>query len=409
MKAYYRLTGTILLIAATLLVIAGCEYDVTQSQWWDKNKKDTPTPVISQIVPDTAKAGVNTITIVGENFSVSPDTNDVYFNILSAEVIEATTTSIKVRRPNLVTDSCVIKVAPRTSLYEAKYGHPYKITAVQEKYGPFIENLFLPAIAVDASENIYVLSADSSKIFKYTPAGVRSVVAKATQLPTDAIVGPDNRLYMVGGQSGTGGNRNIYVCDLSTGIIETYVQLPSGKNVKFGDFDANGYLYAIGPRSDLYIIAPNQTFVAAGLYATNDVIAIRVFNNYLYLVVRTGTSTNPPTSIVRHPIGDNGTLGAAETVLDWSATPFGTLLIRDITFSADGMMYIATESTDPILVYDPLTAELDYFYKGILPSYIRNMVWGPGNYLYLVRGNTSLSEEWTVYRVDMGTEGAPVY
>ncbi|MGD0339547.1 MAG: hypothetical protein ABSB78_12260, partial [Bacteroidota bacterium] len=83
--------------------------------------------------------------------------------------------------------------------------------------------------------------------------------------------------------------------------------------------------------------------------------------------------------------------------------------IRGIAFSSNGNMFIGTDaSADPLLILDLNTKIVDYFYKGILPSYCRHLNWGSGNYLYMVRGNTSTAQKWTVYRVNMGaTVGAP--
>ncbi len=405
MKVYFRLTLAILFIAAAMICLPGCEYDVTQSQWYDDHPAED-SPAITAVQPSAATAGVNLITLVGENFAVAPDSNDIYFDNLLAELVDYSATSITVRRPNLVTDSCTIMVVPRrNALVVAKYAQPYDIDPVIGNYGTFIENKFLSAVTVDADENVYVTSVDSMYIFKVAPGASKVVVTKATQVPVDIKLGPDGRLYMVGGAGGTGGNRDIYVCNLETGVVERWVRLASGKNVKFGEFDANGYFYAGGGnRVDIWVIAPDASFVAANLYAANEVLAMKIFDNYLYVVARTGTGTAAVTEIYKHAIGANGALGAAEFVLNFSDTPFGSRTLRAITFSAAGVMYIATDDVNPILVVDPSTSEVDYFYKGILPAYVRDFNWGTGNYLYLVSGRTDV-QDWTVDRVDMGALG----
>lgn len=47
--------------------------------------------------------------------------NDVYFGTSTADIFEATSTSIKAYRPNLATDSCEVKVVSSTALLVAKY------------------------------------------------------------------------------------------------------------------------------------------------------------------------------------------------------------------------------------------------------------------------------------------------
>ena len=57
-------------LMAFLFVMAGCEYDVAEPQW-TKEHQDPPVPVISEVdPPGGAVAGVNTVTIMGENFPI---------------------------------------------------------------------------------------------------------------------------------------------------------------------------------------------------------------------------------------------------------------------------------------------------------------------------------------------------
>jgi hypothetical protein len=406
MKIYFRILPVILFIAASMLSMPGCEYDVMQSQWYEP-PKETNIPVITSIDPDTGKAGVNIITIIGENFVELPDTNDVYFDIQPVDILDVSSTAITVRRPNIVADSCIIKVVPRKKALVVAKSKPYRIDPVLEKYGTFIENRFLSAVTVDGEENVYVTSIDSMYIFKVVPGAGKVVLTKAKQVPVDIKVTPDNsRLYMVGGGGGTGGNRNIYYCDIQTGFVDTLVQLASGKNVKFGEFADNGYFYVGGGnRIDIFAIAPDLTATATNTYTSNEVVTMKIYNNYLYVVSRTGSGTAAVFEFFKHAIRDNGALGAAEFILNWNSTPFGDRTIRAITFSAEGVLYVATDAENPIVFLDPDTNEWDYFYKDIVPSYIRDFNWGTGNYLYMVRGNTDEEQEWTTYRIDMGSAG----
>ncbi len=402
MKAYRYLLFAVLLMTASLAVMTGCEYDVAEPQW-DKPYVPPPTPVITQINPAaSANAGVNLITILGENFAELPDTNGVYFDNVPADLVATSATSVTVRRPNLVTDSCTVMIVPPKALVVAKYG-PYKITAVTERYGGFLSNVILSAIAVDQAENLYVVESATRNIDKVTPTGQNTVVGVATRVPTDARIGPGGNLYLLGN------NRSIDVVNLVTGVVKEWRKCPSGKLVKVGDFDANGYFYTGGSRSDLVTITPDSTFRIAGIYTgSSEILAVRVFSGYVYVAVR--ATNQSPGIVYRHPIDASGNLGTQEKIVDLSTiTQFASRLIKGITFSADGTMYIGTDSPDPILNVDPTTKEVDIFYKGILASYCKMFYWGSGNYLYMMRGDTNLNEEWTIYRIDMGTAGAPYY
>jgi hypothetical protein len=277
---------------------------------------------------------------------------------------------------------------------------------VIEKYGAFVENRFLAAVAVDANENIYVSSIDSNSIFVANASGKTLLIKKIALCPADIAVDPSGNLVMTG-SSGTNGNRTVQYCNTQTGVTDTLIRL--AKAVKFCDFDANGYLYAVGSKSDIYVIAPDSTVTTAGLHASDDVLAMCIGGGYLYAVTKVGTGTAAVTNIVKHAIGANGTLSAAEPVLDWNAqtTEFDTLVIHAISVSTDGKLFIGVDSPNPLLVYDPTNGIIDYFYKDIVPGYIRSMCQGNGEYLYEVHGHPTYATDWTVYRVDMGSPGAP--
>jgi hypothetical protein len=267
----------------------------------------------------------------------------------------------------------------------------------------------LNALAVDYSDNLYVAYGDSStpRIFRVTPDEQKVLVARASRLPTGARFGPDGRLYLMGN------NRAIDVVDVQAGTTAQWIRLPSGKIVKAGDFDANGYFYVGGTKSDLVVIAPGPTALpSAGMYASDEILAIRVYSGYLFVASRVPTSGGQPpgpASIWKHQIDGSGNVGPKELVLDMSGTAFASRTITAITFDVNGTMYVGTDSPDPILIANPMTGAVDYFYKNILPPYCKNFSWGRGTYLYMISGNLNPAQEWTVYRVDFGTAGAHNY
>jgi hypothetical protein len=424
MKTFPFLTIGLFLCAALVAGITGCKYDVAEPLYDTPVAQGTESPTITRIDPaDSARPGVNTITIYGTNFSGAIDTTTVhganvdttilysgiYFSGPSttalAEVMELSSTSIKVRRPNLATDSCTVKVVPSKALVAAKFG-PYKIAEVIRKYGSFLDNVGLSVVAVDNSENLYVVYTDSRNIYKVTPDGVKMTLGVATRAPTDARIGPGGNLYL------TGNNRAIDVVDVQAGTVTRWLQLPSGRVVKFGDFDAQGYFYTAGTRSQLVIVAPNLSVIQTGLYAADDVLGIRVYDGYVYLAVQAASGTTPSLAIWKHSLDSvaiNGHLGPAQLVLNLDGTQFASRTIKAFAVSASGTIYIGTDSPDPLLIADPATSQMDYFYKGIVPAYCKHLCWGKGNYLYIISGNTSPAQEWTVYRINMGATGAPFY
>lgn len=413
MKANRFLLSTVLFISASLAFVSGCKYNVSQPLW-DQPYKAPATPQITSVDPPSeAKPGVSTITIHGHNFIVAAsdtavsDSTIVYFGTTQADVVSMDSTTIVVLRPNLVSNSCTIKVAPHNAIVEATYG-PYKIDPVYESYGGFLQNLQLGGITVDGAENLYVGETTSKYIHKITPDGNNTVIGTATNGPTDAQIGPDGNLYL------TENNRKIDSVNLATNTVKTWTQLPPGKAVKVGDFGPDGYYYTGGPKTDLCIVPPNHpaTLTAAqiklaGSYATDEILAIRVYNGYVYVASRPNGTQTPAKIWRNQTIADS--VGSQELVLDMGATAFASDLVTDIAFSSAGTMFIGTASVaDPILIVDPATSKVDNFYKGIVPPYCNGFTWSKtSTYLYLISGNTAAAATWTVYRLDMGIPGAP--
>jgi hypothetical protein len=412
MRTHRFSMSAVLFAAAAMAVMTGCEYDVAQPQW-EKDFEAPPTPKITQIEPaQAATPGVNTITIRGENFTAPPGINDVYFGTVRAEVVAASATSITVRRPNLATDSCTVNVIAHGALVGAKFG-PYRIDPVLERNDSFRDNVELRTVAVDNAENLYVVRANAQInptfwiIDKVTPDGQKAIVDTASRAPTDARIGPGGQLYLLSS------NREIERFNLVTGVRTRWHRLSLNRQLRFGDFDANNFFYTGGSRTDLFVITPDSTSRAMGFYASEEILAVRVYNGYVYVAARvpvTGTAPPNPASIWRHQILDAiGNLGSRELVLDLASGEFASRTVRALTFSADGTIYIATDSPNPLLIVDPITRGVDYLYKGILPSNCKQFYWGTGTSLYMIRGDTSLGEEWTVFRVDAGKPGAPYY
>jgi hypothetical protein len=424
MKVYSFLVIMAFSLAVSLVVLIGCKYDVTEPMW-DKPAATSTTVTITSIEPAQATPGWNTITIHGSDFTGAVDTsvivasgiktaivyNGVTFNNVKAEVIECSSTSIKVRRPNLTGDSITVNVATTKALIEAK-SSLYKIDPVKERYGSFLDNFQLDAIVVDNAENIYVIAEDPLSPFSILKVtqGAHLKIGNALRPPMDAKIGPDGRLYYVG--NNTAGYRDIDAVNLQTGIATLWYHCTSQYLTCF-DFDANGFIYAGSTRTkDLVKINPNHSNVAnTTLYASDSILSVRVFNGYVYAVAQ----NFPHLAIYRNSIADTNIVGPKELVLDLTQIGFNLRnIVKSLSFSADGSkMYIGTASSNAILIATdamnlPITPDrVDILYKGILPSYCKHFCFG--NMLYMISGSTSPAAAWDVYRVDVGTSGAPHY
>jgi hypothetical protein len=431
MKIYRFLLIATLCASALIAIMTGCKYDVAEPLW-NNPPSTTIAATITSIDPAQAPAGVNYITIHGTNFSGvldstkiqsyfvdtthSHDTtiaySGVYFNNILAEVVECSSTMLKVRRPNVASSSCVIKVIPSNVLFAAKMS-PYNIDAVVTSYGNFIDNVQFATVAMDNAENLYTVATSTRVITQVTPTGQKTIfTGLATKAPTDARVNPaGDKMYLLSTA------RKIDVVDLQTGSVALLPlptsgnQLPSGKLPSFGDFDTSGYFYCGGVRTGIIVIPPSLVVPTATLYTTDNITAMRVYKGYLYVLVKPATGT-PSLVINRHLIGTNGALGAQEQwlVLDQTIAGTSTTTIRSMAFSANGTLYLCTNLTNPIFIVDPVTKNIDYLYKGIIPAYggqccsfSKQVSSSVVTSLYVITGDGTTAQQYKVYQVNLGS------
>ena len=384
---------------AVLLVMAGCEYDVAQPQW-EQEQTDPPLPVITSMNPVSGDAGVNVITIEGENFAEESGRNRVYFDNMEAEILDFSTTAITVRRPDLVNDSAIVKVVSYDALLVATYS-PYFMASVQEVYGNFIEGNVLSGLTVDENENLYVLETSatgSRNVMQVTPDGDKEQVGVlGTVNASGLVISPEGRLIVLFNDS------ELQQVNPDAAVDSAAFWTEVQKRVKYGDFDKHGNMYVGSRSSDLiYINHTDLTATQLGLYARDEIFCVQVYQDYVYVLVEL-RSGEPELAIWRHAILDaNGQLGDAELVLDWSQTgEYAETTPAGFLMDENGNLYVGTDHTNPLLVVYS-TGEADIFYKDILPTPITKMTWGTGTSAYMIIAG----DQNTVIRVDLGVNAA---
>jgi hypothetical protein len=311
---------------------------------------------------------------------------------------------IKVYRPNVVSSSCTIKIASDKALATVKYS-PYKIDAVMESFGAFVENVPLGAITADHSGNFFVPDSTNRYLYKVSPTGVRKLVTinDSTNLvlkyaASDARIGPDGNFYYFTGKFPNTKYIEMVILNPASVKDSTWYTFSPVKNVICGDFDKNGYLYAAGRKSGIQVIRPNRSKRDDGGYTNDTVTAVRVWNNYLYVAVRSG--------IYRHSLSDTSHIGPQQPVIDLSQGILAGRVVKAFSYSADGTkLFFGTDTDYPIIMADastvPITKDkLEPIYKDIVSTNCKNFCFE--NYLYCILGNA-------VYKVDVGTTGAPYY
>ena len=388
------------------LIIVSCEDPNYPDSVWDEDDAGNATPSISSVEPASgAFAGIDTITITGQNFSDIESKNLVYFNSMLGTVVSATTTGLQVVTPNLVSDSVQIRVAVEGAFIFGDYGNLYSLTAAVLDYGPFDQFTDIFSLDLDREENL-IVSMDGSPNAEFWIVDTNqdsSVWSGSLAKGSGMKLGPTGSVYFVNYQ------RYLYKDEQGTPKENTEIFKRLNGNATDLDFDSNGNLYAGGTGSTIDVVDINDDggltsgVMEAKNLDTLDVISLRVFNNFVYVLTTTITSSQ---AIYKLPIlDDSGSLGDLELVFDWSAYSNSESTALCFTLSETGDIFVGSDSET-----EPLTYITDGsgsgFYSSILTAPISYMAWGNFQYLYLINRT---DETKRVQRVDTRMNGADYY
>jgi len=214
------------------------------------------------------------------------------------------------------------------------------------------------------------------------------------------VPGPDGKIILLMNHA------NIQAMNPSDGTEELWVTV-TNKKVQYGDFDADGCFYAGGSNTDLIVVKPDLSFAATGQYPKANINALRVYSGNLYVLAEDLTANaDPKIAVWKHAILDAaGTLGPKTVFLNRALTGASAdSAFHDIEFSAAGDCFVGTANLQPVLRVAP-GRSLDMYYKNLLPPASRQIVWGSGDFLYMLRAGG----KWDLIRIDAGEPGAPHY
>lgn len=145
-------------------------------------------------------AGITVLTINGSNFSSDQSKNAVFFNGVKGEVLSATSTQLKVRPPNVISDSVQVKASVfKVENFSNIVFYKLAPAAVEIfKFDP--ANSGTPyGITVDANENVYtsVAKQTNAGIYKVDPQGHLSLWARkdAESFFNSLTMGPSDVIY----------------------------------------------------------------------------------------------------------------------------------------------------------------------------------------------------------------------
>lgn len=378
-----------------LFTLAACDSGPGESLY-DPDVQLAPDPVISSIEPQgVALAGVDVLTITGENFSSNPEHVNVYFDGEPGEVLEASPTQVRVRPPNTPNPALGVRVSV-VGAESFSNTVDYALEAALETFGDITAFEAPFAIATNADGTLYVsLFRDniSVGIKKITPDGVRSDFSDSRFKWDDFALGPDGFLYAV---------RNIrasFRFPPEGGDQETFgVVDDASTNLRALAFDADGNLWAGGENANLYRIDATGTVMPFAFEA--DVRSLLVDGGALYA----GALMDGQARIYRFSLNAGG-LGAGEVYAELPE-PYVTAAPQALALAATGDLYIGTSAVvDPVVVVqnDGSVAPL---YPGIITAPVLSFAWSPEAWLYATTEATD-QQQANLVRINTRSEKAP--
>ena len=383
-----------------------CEEPDAPDSIWDGNDQGGATPIVSGVEPSQgAFAGIDTIMITGQHFSPDVSENLVYFNGMLGNVVSATSSLISVVPPNLVSDSVQINVAVQGAFVFGKYENLYSLKAAVVEYGPFDQFTDIYSLDLDKQENLIVsLNATPDAQFWVVDTDQDSAVWSSSLAKASGMkMGPTGSIYFVNYQ------RFLYRDEQGTAKENTEIFKRLNGNATDLDFDENGNLFLGGTGSTIDLVdIYNDGGLTDGVSEaknldTLDIISLKVYNNFLYVLTTTVTSDQ---SIYKMPILDNsGALGDLELVFDWSDYTNKEAFALCFALSETGDILVGSDwASQPLTIIQNGLAT--GFYSSILTAPIVYMAWGNENYLYVIN---KTDETNRVQKIDTRMGGADYF
>jgi hypothetical protein len=414
-----------LLFAVSIVFSGGCT-DEPQETINNPSQigPDRDPPVIDDVQPQSALAGVSQVVINGQNFSATAENNLVFFNAQQADILEATETRLTVMAPDVVGDSVKLKIAVQNvELYSNTIY--YKMNPAVNYVSPDIEadrnvNRKYYGITIDAEGNVYSSITEQSDqgrgILEVTPDGDLNTFAEG---PSSGLISKFDRLRL-------GPNDEIYCANAVPGIFkmvegasgpETWVAGGNGINAKVYDmdFDQNLNLWA-GSDDKFFRVTQDKDVAEFEFDNPGRTVGVRVYDGYVYVAL----IRDEQSMVVRYEIISADELGDEEVYFTFDSG-LENYRISGVTFDNQGTMYVGLNSEIVVADLDRVIIKVysDGSYEDLYPRLVEGDIYNPrvyglrygqGNKLYYVR-QQALEDRVTqdVIWVDTTVPTAPHY
>jgi len=292
-----------------------------------------------------------------------------------------------------------------SAILYAKYndGYEYYLTfkGLAQEYGNFEDTEDIVSMACTADETLYLTAGQN--IYVVEPDSVKKKYTKLLLVGARSIkTAPGGYMY--------------YVQDIGLSRVPPgggtdgwYMIFPN--SLRDLDFSENGTLYCTDAGGTIYSVDTDaKAYQARATYDSTQITSMRIYNNAVYVsVLYEGHDPNIPKQAVwKNTMNADGSLGAAELVVDWQGyVQDDTRKIVKITFNDQGEMFIASSAGDALTIRRT-DGILEPFYSTILYAPVVDMTWGNGKYLYLIANSDQQKKR--LIRIDMqDMTGAPYF
>ena len=381
-------------LAALVFALAAC--DSGGSSLYDPDAQTGPAPVIASVSPDgVVLAGVDAVTIRGQNFSAAPSENRVVFddaagNSAAGEVLTASPSELVVRTPNLPNAALRVRVAVQGA-QDYSNPVPLPLSPAFESFGDIGRTEVPYGIAADADGTLYLSLENegvSVGVIQIAPDGTRSPYFAST-FPWAALARGGDRLFGVrrvraAFELPEGGSQGVLGAFQPTSLLLVGIAATPA-----------GVVYAGGNEPALFRV--NADGSASQTDFPTNIRALAYADGTLY-AIGAGTA-GAADQLYAVPLAADGTPGTPQAVAPLPAVGMA------LAVAADGTVFVGLDRvTDPIVTVAP-GGQVEVLYPDVLSGPIASLAYGAGTQLYAVR-EAANGEAADVLRVETRREGA---
>lgn len=384
------------LLMIAFLALSACDVGDPGSLY-DPDVTDGPAPVVSAVSPGgVVLAGIDEITITGQNFSAEPSENTVLFEdgagvVSQGTVLSASPTELRVRVPNTPNPNIRLRVSVRGS-QNFSNAVPFPLSPAVVPFGDLDTGIQEDprGITSDASGTLYATIYQLGQpigIKQFTPEGVRSDYSGQEALWVGLTPSADGEALV--------GARQIRALFLlpEGDDRSTFAVTPNGTTLSALTTTPGGTIWAGGSHSSattasLYRVDSDGTVTAFPFEPT--VRGLASTDEALYAATATVSGGIVSQSAVyRFPFGADGSIGSGGVIYNVTAELGAGIGANAVAVARDGTVFVATNAADPVVQVSPDGAA-SILYPGVLPTPITALSWGLGSTLYAIQGTVDI-------------------